>query len=255
MLVTTAYEKISLNTNPSPEQTYFYMMNCLLYSRLESGFPTNDGYFDEDVNVYIASMLTSLIYPEYQGSVDKYLSPYDGSLFESVSRVDDPRLKYMIYKSNADYLLASLGIFGNPRRRRPSSIPYMHYSNELYIGRGKTYYKLAESLADGLFRGNGAVGEVLGKLSRGFEKYIKVLSFMKGEYFNLIKKFTDGELYHLNNSINTIERRGELRELYDSFLDAYSSYRKRKNKQARRKLEGIISQIKTIDPLFRFDFE
>jgi hypothetical protein len=64
------------------EPDFFFMMNCLLYSRMETGFPSNHDFYDEDVNVYIANLLCSFMNPEYHRRAKKYLSPYDTNLFK-----------------------------------------------------------------------------------------------------------------------------------------------------------------------------
>jgi len=103
------------------EPTFFFMMNCLLYSRLESGNPSNQNYYDEDVNVYLANLLTSFMNPDFHERTRKYLSPYDTDLFDKVRNSPDVRLKYTIYKTNADFLLISIGIFRNPDGSRPGT--------------------------------------------------------------------------------------------------------------------------------------
>ena len=228
------------------------MMNCLLYSRMESGFPSNDEYYDEDVNVYLANLLSSLIYPEYHMMLNKYILLYDTTLFEKVSLTKNPRTKYLTYKTNADFMLLSLGIFKNPCRTRPNSVPYMKLSKKSYTGRGKTYYNLAQSYCTQTFRKNTAVGEILGKLSIGFEKYANVLSLMRGEYFNIYKRFTGGEMYHLERSIEIIDHKKNLSKLHDKFLDAYSSYMQNKTDESKKLLEEITIEIRRLDPSFQF---
>ena len=59
------------HTNLGPEHkrdiepTFFFMLNCLLYSRLETGNPSNQGFYDEDVNMYLTNLLCSFMKPEY----------------------------------------------------------------------------------------------------------------------------------------------------------------------------------------------
>jgi len=255
MCISTTYKVIDPERGVTNEQTHYYMMNCLLYSRMESSFPSNDEYYDEDVNVYIANLLSSLIDPKYQTALNKYIFAYDVPLFESINRTDSPRVKYMTYKVNADFILVSLGIFMNPARKRPNSTPHMNLPMRSYIGRGKAYYNLAQSYSMATFRRNTAVCEVLGKLSTGFERYTNVLSHMRGEYFNIYKRFTGGEIYHLERSIEVIEQKGKLKILYDKFLDAYSIYKQKKNPESKKLLEEIIIEIKRLDPTFRFSIK
>ena len=94
--------------------TYLFMMKCLLYSRMETGLVSNKDYYDEDVNVYIAHLLNSFIHPEFLERARPFLSRYDTEVFKRLSASRDARLKYTLYKTNADFLLVSLGIFDNP---------------------------------------------------------------------------------------------------------------------------------------------
>ena len=239
----------------SPEETYFYMMNCLLYSRMESGFPSNDEYLDEDVNVYLASLLTGTIHSGEEGSSTSYLALCDSSLFDSVRKIENPRTKYNIYKTNADRLIIALGIFGNPKLTRLNSAPHMASSERSYIGRGKAYYSLAESYAVETYRKHTAIADVLGKLSRGFEKYVKVLFLVRSEYFDFRHRISEGELFHLEKSIDSVGQKEQLKKLYDEFLDLYSAYGENKTTAAKRRIDKVCTQIQEIDPSFQFEIK
>jgi len=252
MCVSTKYQQINSGSEAYPEQTSYFMMNTLLYSRMESGFPSNDEFFDEDVNIYLANLLSSMVYSEYHRSISRYVTPYDIPLFESISSSADSREKYQTYKVNADYLLISLGIFDNPSGRRNNSASHLRISGESYAGRGKAYYSLAQSYSMETFRRSTAVTEVLGKLSQGFEKYVKILSLMRGEYFNFYEKISTGELYHLESSVNSIDNEKQLKALYDEFLDTYSQYRRDPTPAAKKQVEECVEAIRDIDPSFNF---
>ena len=252
MSTVTTYQPLGTG---SPEETYFYMMNCLLYSRMDSGFPSNDKYLDEDVNVYLASLLTGAIHRGDENSSTLYLASCDSSLFDSVRTLENPRAKYNIYKTNADRLIIALGIFGNPRLRRHNSTPHMAAAERSYIGRGKAYYSLAESYAVETCRRHTAIADVLGKLSRGFEKYVKILSLMRSEYFDFRHRISEGELFHLEKSLDGIGQKEQLKELYDEFLDLYSAYGENRTDAAKRRIEEVCSRIREIDPSFRFEIE
>ncbi|MEP7029278.1 MAG: hypothetical protein ABI960_11845, partial [Candidatus Eisenbacteria bacterium] len=150
------------------QPTYYFMINCLLYSRMETGLVSNHDYYDEDVNVYLAHLLHSFINPEYVEQSKKYLSKYDADVFRRLSNSTDARLKYAIYKTNADFLLVSIGIFDNPLA--PTASPLRAQpapAEEAYIGRGKTYYHFAYTYSQQVHRKNQGVSEVLEKLSVG----------------------------------------------------------------------------------------
>ena len=102
-------------TSRDLQPTYYFMINCLLYSRMETGLVSNQDFYDEDVNVYLAHLLHSFINPEYveqsQASSSRSTTP---TCSAASSNSSDARLKYLIYKTNADFLLVSIGIFDNP---------------------------------------------------------------------------------------------------------------------------------------------
>jgi len=155
-------------TDRNLQPTYYFMINCLLYSRMETGLVSNQDFYDEDVNVYLAHLLHSFINPEYVEQSKRFLSKYDTDVFRRLSNSTDSRLKYLIYKTNADFLLISIGIFDNPMVPAGPRAK-VQPSEEAYIGRGKTYYHFAYSYAQQVHRKNQGVADVLEKLSVGFD--------------------------------------------------------------------------------------
>jgi hypothetical protein len=160
-------------------------------------------------------------------------------------------LKYLIYKTNADFLLISIGIFDNPMGPAASRAK-VQPSEEAYIGRGKTYYHFAYSYSQQVHRKNAGVSEVLEKLSVGFEKYIRILSHMRGEYLDLMKRFSLGEVYHLERSIDEDSRKELLRVKQDEMLELYSAWRSQPSPQAEENLERVVSEIRQLNPSFKF---
>jgi hypothetical protein len=233
------------------QPTYYFMINCLLYSRMETGLVSNQDFYDEDVNVYLAHLLHSFVNPEYVEQSRKFLSKYDTDVFRRLSNSTDARLKYLIYKTNADFLLVSIGIFDNPgaavtpRRLQPAE--------EAYIGRGKTYYHFAYSYSQQMHRKNQGVSEVLEKLSVGFEKYIRILSHMRGEYLDLVQRLSGGEVYHLERSVNEHQQQELLRVKQDELLESYSAWKTDPCAARVEDLERIVGEIRQINPAFRFE--
>jgi hypothetical protein len=233
------------------QPTYYFMINCLLYSRMETGLVSNQEYYDEDVNVYLAHLLHSFINPEYVEQSKKFLSKYDTDVFRRLSSSSDARLKYLIYKTNADFLLVSIGIFDNPMI--PSTSRRSQPSEEAYVGRGKTYYHFAYSYSQQMHRKNQGVSEVLEKLSVGFEKYIRILSHMRGEYLDLVERLSSGEVYHLERSVDEHSQQELLRVKQDELLELYSLWKSDPTKEAEENLERVVSEIRQINPEFKFE--
>lgn len=234
------------------QPTYYFMINCLLYSRMETGLVSNQDCYDEDVNVYLAHLLHSFINPEYVEQSKRFLSKYDTDVFRRLSNSTDARLKYQIYKTNADFLLVSIGVFDNPAIAGASRTR-LQPSEEAYIGRGKTYYHFAYTYSQQMHRKNAGVSEVLEKLSTGFEKYLRILSHMRGEYLDLMKRLSNGEVYHLERSIDEHSQRELLRVKQDELLELYSAWRASKSAETEESLERIVSEIRQLNPSFKFE--
>ena len=248
-----------LHTNIGPgkkrgvEPTFFFMLNCLLYSRLEKGFPSNQDFYDEDVNMYLTNLLCSFMKPDYHRRAKKYISRYDESLFAKIENSSDVRLKYTIYKTNADFLLISIGIFKDADR--PEAIQLFRNSEEARMGRGKAYYQFAYTYSQSMFKKSTGVTEVLEKLSRGFERYVEILSHMRGEYFNILDRLSVGEVYHLERSIDRVQSSKELKSLQDEFLDLYAEYMESKDPVLRTKLDAMVKKIRRLDDSFNFHID
>src|SRR5262245_28299816 len=236
----------------SVQPTYYFMINCLLYSRMETGLVSNQDFYDEDVNVYLAHLLHSFINPEYVEQSKKFLSKYDTDVFRRLSNSSDARLKYLIYKTNADFLLVSIGIFDNPHAAEANRAK-LPPSEEAYIGRGKTYYHFAYSYAQQMHRKNAGVSDVLEKLSVGFEKYLKILSHMRGEYLDLMKRLSSGEVYHLERSIDEHQQQELLRVKQDELLELYSLWKSTPSRETEESLERVVSEIRQLNPDFKFE--
>ena len=229
------------------------MIDNLLECRKESGFPSNMGFYDEDVNVYLAGLLTSHIYGSRATATSSTIMNYDIPLFESTNGKSDPRRRFTVYRANADDLLLRLGVFGNPRGSRPGSAPHMALTREAWTGRGSAYYRLAWAAAAETFRRPTAIGDVMEKLSTGFERYVGILSAMRSACLNIIPSISDGEMFHLERDIMEEDRKKEIAPLYDRFLDAWNDYRRSGGIEDKKRLELVSGQLKIYDPSFSFD--
>jgi len=241
--------------------TYLFMMKCLLYSRMETGLVSNKDYYDEDVNVYIAHLLNSFIHPEYLERARPYLSKYDTEVFQRLASSRDARLKYTLYKTNADFLLVSLGIFDNPEMSVEKGFPIhppseerqiLKPTEEAYVGRGRTYYRFAYSYSQQIHGRNTGISEVLEKLSAGFDRYLRILSHMRGEYLNLLRSLSRGEVYHLERVVNEGQREQSLRQKQDQLLDLYLEWKRSKDESLKSQIEALQEEIRQILPDFRF---
>jgi len=247
----------------SVKPSYYFMMRSLLHSRIDTGLPSQSGGEEEDVNVYLAHLLQAFGDSAYFESSRPYLHRYDHEVFDRLSQSTDARLKYKIYKTNADFLLISIGIFDNPSQtllgtgHGPGAAHRSGFepSEEATIGRGRTYYQFAYEYSQVVNRKHPAVTDVLEKLSHGFDRYAQILAHLRGEYLDLIQQFSQGEIYHLERSVNREQLRDKLHELQDKFLDAYAVWRRSQNEEDRKTMLAAAEALRELDPNFKFDLE
>jgi len=235
------------------EATLHFMMNCIISSRVEIGLESNKDEYDEDVNVYLAHLLNSFISPRYYRAARRYISEYDTDIFARIESSQDPRFKYTLYKTPADFLLLSIGLFSHEEEEIDNSGPDFRGVHRGRVGRGKTYYHFAFSYRQRITPRSPSVSEVLAKLSRSFEKYVRILSHVRGEYFNLREQLSQGELFHLQRSIDKTASKEKVRKTQDEFLDIYLSWKQTKDDRLLGELKDVCDRLRELDSTFRFD--
>ena len=228
------------------------MLNCLLHSRVNIGIESNSTVYDEDVNVYLAHLLNSHIDPRQLLRVSRYVSTTDADVAAALSGNADDRLHYETYKASADFLLMAVSVFDLFDEPRLSVSHHLHTNREIFIGRASLYYALASSYATKLARGESPIAATLAKLSDGIEDYIKILSYMRGQYLDFIRRYSSGELFHLDRALDEIHRDERIEELRNEFLDTYNAWMKAGGQELRQKLEEQAELLRELDPSFEF---
>lgn len=231
---------------------YCITLNCLLYSRVEPGLASYPECYDEDVDVYLAHLLHAFINPEVAEQSRKFLSRYDLEALRRLSHTGDGQLRYRIHKTSADFLLVSLGIFESPslpRTPRARKEP----TEEAYLGRGRTYYHFAFTSTQHTHRRSAGIAAVLEKLSVGFDRYLKILSHMRGEPLDLGQRLAHGEVYHLTRAVNEASVQELLRTKQDELLELYTAWQARPSRETEESLARVVSEIRQLNPEFRFE--
>ncbi len=239
---------------PAPRETQDYLLRCLLGARKEADFPSNAEGFDEDVNVYLAGLLSRFFSASYHAEARRYLQPYDLDLRRRAEESGDARTAYRLYKVNADHLLLAIGIFHHVEGAYGPERPLLHRDPSAFEGRGSLYYLLASSRLRHLRRSEAGTGEALRKLGESFPRYVQVLRHVRSDYFHLMERLGEGSLFHLEREIRQepVET-ADRSTLYDLFLDSYSRWKQEPSPHHREALESVARRLKAIDPQFEFE--
>ena len=234
---------------PSREDVGYFFINNFLLSRIDSDMPSDLKEYDEDVNVYTASLLAGVVTGQQDLLQSDYVSTRDSDVFARVQDTKDQRLRYRVYKANADFLYVSLGIFGESSLVGDMPEPADDAQNRL-TGRGKSYYQFASAYAERLFGRGAAIAEVMDKLSRNFEAYTKVMVWMSGEYLHLMNQISSGEMYHLEQDTQEHFEKSYKTNSWDELLDSFVAWRKCESKETLRRLARAAREVKRIDSSF-----
>ncbi len=246
------------NVKPS----HYFMMRSLLHSRVDGGEHPAPESGEESVDAYFAHLLQSFNDPEHAESARSHLHRYDQEALGRLSRSTNARLKYTIYRTDTDCLFVSVGIFDNPGQALmqkvhagPAARRIQEPTEEVAISRGPAYYRFSYQYSQLVPRRRPALSEVMDKLSRGLDRYTRILAHLRGEYVDIVEQLGRGEIYHLERTVNAEERREKILERQDKFLDAYAGWRQTGGDSARARLDRAIEALQTLDPEFRFDVD
>lgn len=253
MVTRAATKRSRLKIGTDIQTSFFFMLNCLLHSRLHTGIESNSDYYDEDVNVYLAQLLNAQIDPKYLAEAAKHITACDADLFRVVAKRCDPRRAYTLYKTNADFILIGASIFDLFEGHQYGLAPSLRTPKHAYVGKAAAYYELASSYATRLGPAMLAAAAVLHKLSMGIDGYLKILSYMRGQYLDFIRRYTPGELFHLELAIREVEMEEAIDRRTDEFLETYHEWLRTGVDDLKTKLAEQAREIKQLDPTFHFN--
>jgi len=162
-------------TGPRPLR--FFLMENLLEARRESVFPTNIAGPDEDVNIYLAGLLTDFLGGKHPADVRFGAEP----LFFPPDKSQGRRRRADFYRHNGDHRLLMLGLFdrGDHLRRRTTLFQMSRdETRQRDLGVGMDCYHLAADILENRKLGCAGLVTVWRKIADNFEFYVQVLSTM-----------------------------------------------------------------------------
>lgn len=229
------------------EDVGYFFINSFLLSRIDSDLPSDLAEFDEDVNIYTAALLAGVVSGREDLLRADLVSTRDADVFARVQDSKNQRLRYQVYKANADFLYVSLGVFTEAVAADSGSV---EPDAVRLTGRGKSYYQFASAYAERLYGSHAGIAEVMDKLSRNFESYTRVMSWMGGEYLNLVRRLSEGEVFHIERDAQVRFEDAHKTHTWDDLLDSYVEWQKTHAIDARRRLGRAARELKRADPTF-----
>jgi hypothetical protein len=192
-VISKSNKPLYLNIFPSwkgRQPVAFFMMENLLEARLGSPFPTNGAGPDEDVNVFLAGLLTDFL----SGQHDQRLITGAACLLLPPDPGLSHREQAAYYLANANHRLLHLGLLNRGDGMRRRTIPFgltEDESRQRDLGVGACCYRLAANLLKGRNLVSGGLESVLEKLADNFEDYVQVLAVMATRKLGLGARLSD----------------------------------------------------------------
>jgi len=227
----------------------FFMLENLLEARAQSSFPTGSRCADEDVNVYLAHLLTEHFHEPVPSGVEGGSAPLVLPLpKETTTR----RENVEHYRRNGDHRLLCLGLYGRGdicRRRHPPWGWSREGIRKRDLADGRSCYTTAANLLRGTKSSRSALVPVLCKLAGHFEGYVHVLEVLARFRFDLGARLSDEELHKnsIQNPQNGETTIGQESTEMDDLLDLLSAYQRQPTAELAQRLRQAASR-QGIDP-------
>ena len=196
----------------------YFLFNKYACARIDLG--RNEGSIIDNFTVaYISFLLRDFISPLNLELQRRFVSPKDTDVFALVENSIDNRYKFLVYKTNADFLLITLGLFDGESHGK---IRKIHTRGQV-MDKTKKYYSNASAYANML--GANRRDNIYEILSQRVEECIDVLAFV-GADFGMQQIITD--------DLEKMVKKGHYLDLFDQYnekLDEFSSCQDEQKKQ------------------------
>ena len=245
----TAMQYTEIDSGAS-ETVFFFMLNAYLNSRIDT---SNESNGDEEVNVYIAYLLQSLVDGSFYVDHGEELAHTPLDVFHKVELEDSDRHKLAVYRANADHRLISFGLFdgwgGHRSLYRQATTP-----DESYLDEAQRFYGWAAAFGARLPGKYGGLALTLEKIAAEFATYLDVLAYMSTHYLHLIQRLSPGEVYHLERDAHTSAMPKIEEHVLDRMLDAYNVWKVDPAEENQLRLQEECRRYRELNADFRPEF-
>lgn len=229
----------------------FFFLEHVLKARADLNMETGSGEYEQEMNVYIAGLLNSLINSDNLLSGKPYISPFDIDIKHWLDNHPGLRNEYNVYRDNADFGLVFLGLFLKFNHSGSYHSKILSGSDEQ--GRVALYYEMASSALAHLQGNSASLVGVFQALADNMPEILQIVRRAATEYFEFIEKISDGSLYHLEKEIDKMDYENLYKSKLDEFLKKYSEYKEKPNEKLRTEVISMAQELKEMNKKFQFD--
>lgn len=232
--------------NGERETSFFFVLNAYRHSKIDRKLESVD---DEEVNVYMAHLLHSLVDGRFYIDNRELLAATPADVFEKGEEIDSNHHKLKVYRANADHRFISFGLFSGFGGHRSRYSAHQR-TNETCLEQAQQFYSWAALFCSRLPRKYRGLSTTLAKIADQFEIYLDILAHMGSKYFNLLRQITAGELFHLEREINEQAQPAICEVALDRILDAYNCWQSERSKESRAQFVDARQRYGALNPHF-----
>jgi hypothetical protein len=229
----------------------FFFLEHILKARVDLQLETGSHDCDQELNIYIAGLLNSLVQSDSVLRQKPYISPFDIDVRRWLAKHPGLRNTYMVYRENADFGLVLNGFFSG--FSHDGSYHKMVISEDEEQGRIALYYELAASALSHLQGNNISLVDVFETLADHLAEILSILKHAACSYFDLMERMTEGSFYHLERELDDLELKKQYNTKLDEFLKCYASYKETPTEAGREQLLLLTQELKRIKKDFKCD--
>ena len=202
-----------------PRPVSWFFMENLLEARSGSAFPTNGFGADEEINVYLADLLSRFL----TGRIDERVQPGAAARMLPPDRTLARRNRAEWYRANGDHRLLALGLADRGDHLRRRRIPLGRHADDMRaedLETGRLCYDAAANLLEGRSGALSSLAPVMRQLADHFEDYLHVIARMATRRLGLGAVLGESELSGLLREEPVAAPPADM----DTLLDLISEY-------------------------------
>lgn len=229
----------------------FFFLEHILKARCELHLESAEDSCDQELNIYIAGLLNSLLHGGNHITQKPYISPFDQDVRHYLHAHPGFRNVYTVYRENADTGLLLSALFSG--HEHCGSYHRRVFNSKKETGRIALYYEIAASALGHLQGNNHSLIEVLEALSKHIETIMKIIQYASSNYFDLMERLSEGTMFHLQRELDCLDAKKEYQKMMDDFLLQYGKYMEHPTEDKKKVLVGLIAEIKRVKHDFKID--
>ncbi len=233
------------------ECTKFYFLENILKSRITLHCETGKDPFDEEVNMYLAELLESMVSTNAFSENKPYVSAYDFQVISYIHEHPDCRTEYTVYKENADFGLCAVAVFSD--YEHAGSYYKKIIKNSDTSGRIAFYYKLAANALSHLRGSTNTNVHVYLSIANHIAETIRILRNVSTESFGFIERLSNGSIFHLEKELSEKAKIKLFESKLDNFLKVLHENSQESSEEKKELLRAMTKELKELNPKFQFN--